>query len=587
MLSQRADWFSGVGAVMARWGMPLLVAAYVLSSVPLIATKPSTFDEVHVFSFDEYNICRQADFLLHTRSLIAHPANAVFPNSCDPFPYGQFYLLLIAVPLLIVQTVVTVSERMVIDWAVLVLVLSGAVTLGMLYKTCRRLYAPAYGLLAVLLLMLTPDFRRWSLEIHPDLPQLALLTTSFYFTVRLYERSETLAGGYLRDLSLASIFAGAAMATKFNGLFLLPVIVFAYNRPFLRGLKASGVRRFLARNLQCGLVTAILFGATALVLSPCVVAHPQLLTKRFAQITDTTSGRLANLTSPASDVASPTASGPSRLQRTLSNLRYSNHTVVEDVLGYGVYPLCVLGLLLGLGRLLTRYATEIREARVLADLFNLGFLSYVLLLGYELVDGRLVPGYERYLLPALPTLLITGLRVPQALLRWKRLPAPLAVGLLAALLLVGQRDMWRRTHDEYLDRYRQREKGFFQVKYWVAEHIPRGSIIYTEAYILMPEEGYTIVRDYAVQSLPLMARSDYVITKTLQYQIYKDPSQWEIYKTARPQVVAAKQIYEQLESGALPNFKKLVQLSAGDRYAYDDMVAVYQNLSPPARQSSR
>ena len=571
---------SRVSGLVTRYGIYVLVATYVAINLPLVAAKPRTFDEVHAFSFDEYNICRQADFLLRTRSLTALPANAVFPNSCNPSPYGQLYLLLIAIPLLSLQALTAVSERMVIDWAVLVLLLSGALVLVMLYKTCRRLYPPAYGLLAVLLLMLTPDFLRWSTEIHPDLPQLALLVTSFYFGVRLHEDSQTLPGTGLVHLGLAAIFAGAAMATKFNGVFLLPVIVLAYNRPFAHGLKACGVRPFLTRNVQCGCVLATLFVATFLMLSPCFVAHPELVTNRFADITHLTTGRLSDVTTvtPAVDTQ------VSGLRQALSDLVYSNHTVAEDVLGYGVYLLCLIGLLLGLGRLAMRYSEEVQGPHALADLFNVGFLSYVLVLGYELIGGRLQPGYGRYLLPALPTLLISGLRAPQALLRWRRLPVSLAAGLVALGLVIGQRDMLRRAHGEYLDRYTQKEKGFFQVKSWVEAHIPRGAVIYTEAYILMPEEGYTILRDYAVQSLPLMAASDYVITKTLHYQIYRDPTQWEIYKTARPQVVAAKRIYELLQNNALPTFQKLVQLSAGDRHGYDDMVVVYKNLRPPPRR---
>jgi dolichyl-phosphate-mannose-protein mannosyltransferase len=566
----------GLEALTGRWGIAVVVAAYVLLNLPLIAVKPGGFDELWVFSFDEHNLCEQVQFLVRTRSLISLPAGAP-AFSCDPYPYGQLYFILVAVPLLVLQTFVPVSEHAIVVWATLVQVGSGAAVLLLLYALARRLYAPLHGLVAALLLAATPEFLRWSTEIHADLPQLALMMASFFFTVRLYERSETLPGSD-RDLVLASLFAGAAMATKYNGVFLLPVIALAYNRPFARGVRDVGVHRVVAHNVRCGAVMGGVFLGTFALVNPCFVAHPGLLERRIAEVAQLTWSRLFG-------IGRVTEGAPrgvlTFVARALSNIAFSNRTLAQSVLGWGTYLLCCAGLVLGLVRLVTRYADEVRRPRLLADVFSVGFFAYSLIAGYQLVDGRLIPAYGRYLLPVVPILLVSALRVVDLVLHAPGRGRLVAGAALAAVLVVGQAPLVRRAHEEWVARYFQKETGAYRVASWVTEHLPRGAVIYTEAYILMPKEGYTILRDYLVAHLGTMAVSDYVVTRTLDYDVYRSATSWEIAKRQHPKIDGAKQLHELLARDSLPMFTKIAEIPGSVRSGPGTTVVVYKNLHPP------
>jgi hypothetical protein len=266
-----------------------------------------------------------------------------------------------------------------------------------------------------------------------------------------------------------------------------------------------------------------------------------------------------------------------------ANLALSNYTFAHDVVGYGLWGLGALGVALGAWRLATPYRETVQRPIFLADLFAVGFLSYSFILGYGLVDGRLFPGYGRYLLPVIPMLLVSALRVVEVVRVSHRSGAhALAVGIAVALLIAQVPAIWS-TYGVFMQHYHRREQGFFQVASWVRANTPVAARIYTEDYIYVPSGPYGVKRDYAVSSLKEMEASDYVITKSLRYFVYSNPVSWRLYSVLYPQVIDARRIYELLETDALPRFRKVAEFSAGDRFGYDDRVIVYENVDGPRR----
>lgn len=545
----------------------LILATCLLLNLPIIKSKPETFDQVKVFSVDEYGICMGARFLVETRGFTdrgdpntAGPGGA--NKTCSTRPYGQLYSLLIAVPLIAAQALVTVDEAMVIRWAVLVLVISAIVVLWMTYAIAARLYGQWYGVLAATLVMLTPEFLRWSNEIHPDMPQLAALMVGFYFVVRTYEADDR--RRRLLYAGLASACAGVAMAAKFNGVFLLPAVVAAYNRGIIGDGSRASLLRFLYCNAGYGIICAVVFVAAFALCSPCLVANPDLAFEPFSRSASMSLGKATD--------------GLPIYERLLGILS-SNRVLAELTIGYGAYVLLLLAMGHMLWRMLNDRTEELRSPRILAEIYIVPFLTYSLVLGYGLTDGRLPAGYERYLLPVVPAMYISGLRIVAAVGRLQSRYRLGAVVTVVLALFAAQAPGIQRLASQHTAFRLRREMGFFKVHDWVLQNIPKGATIYTESYIYVPREDYFVLQEYAVNSLKLMRACDYVITKTLDYDLYSSPQRWQLYKDKRG-MAQSRRIYQFLEQGRLPGFERVALLSANGPSGGHDAVAVYRNIAP-------
>lgn len=551
-----------------------LAIAYVLLNIPLIASKPENFSQIAVFSLDEPLICVGALYSLHSGSFIDLGDPQSPGNGCSPFPYGQLYPLLLTAPIMGMEAFVDLTEsereRAIILSSVLVLIACGLVVLFMTYAAAARLYSPAYGLLAAGLMLATPEFLRFSNEIHPDVPQLAFLAAGFYFAIRLYE-SASIPSRRGLFTGLAAGCAGLAMAAKFNGFFLLPAIVVAYNSDFIVKRGAFNLSKFLNRNLAYGIGCLAVFAGVFVLCNPCYLAHPELAMEPFLRSADNSMATVNAVLSP--------------WQRLVAILK-SNLLVADSVVGYCAYALFLAGVIHLAWRLWTDGEEELRHPRILAEVYAVPFLLYSLLLGYGLTDGRLLPGYERYILPAVPMMYITALRVVAAGATAFPERRGAAAAIAALMLVLGQAPLLGHFVRQYRDFHLRKEMGFFAVHDWVTENIPKGAWIYTEKYIYVPEGRYRIAYDYAVNSEEEMRTADYVITKTLRYEIYSNPDRWVLYRQ-RPLVARSRDIYEKLERGELPGFERVALLSAGDVFGGNDAVAVYKNLNSPRATSPR
>lgn len=133
--------------------------------------------------------------------------------------YGLLYFNIALIPLLLANAFVQLSEQNIV---VVLRLLATAFAIGtsaITFLLARRYWGSWAGWLAGFLLAVVPiTFVRMSAVSHPDVPQLFFLVLSLYCCCRLGE------DGRKRWLMGASVFAALAFATKYSGVFLLPLI---------------------------------------------------------------------------------------------------------------------------------------------------------------------------------------------------------------------------------------------------------------------------------------------------------------------------------------------------------------------------
>jgi 4-amino-4-deoxy-L-arabinose transferase-like glycosyltransferase len=96
----------------------------------------------------------------------------------------------------------------------------GTATVYLVYQIGKEMFNQRVGLLAALLLSFSFLHAEHSHYITPEVPMTFWVALSFLYACRMFQRGET------KDYILASLFAGLAFATKYNGfLIFFPVVV--------------------------------------------------------------------------------------------------------------------------------------------------------------------------------------------------------------------------------------------------------------------------------------------------------------------------------------------------------------------------
>lgn len=175
------------------------------------------------------------------------------------FAYGALYHeagALVALP----AALDGLSQRDVLVALRLVSLAGGLATLVLTYLLGRSLFGAWAGVLAAALLALSSELATWSVTAHPDTLQLALLCGTLLVCAALVQRYRT------RTLLLAVLLAGLVFATKYLGLFLLPLIALAA----LAGLARTGPwgRSALNQLARDGALAAGVFAGTFLATNP-------------------------------------------------------------------------------------------------------------------------------------------------------------------------------------------------------------------------------------------------------------------------------------------------------------------------------
>ena len=249
--------------------LPVIIAFVLLVffSIPLIPIGTDDIRMADVFSADEALAAATLRYLYQNDTL-----------RLDTFSYGGLFYYL---PLLVLKVWGLLGD--VTDHVVLV-VLRGtclAAGLGCLWLTFRigRMVAGyGSGIMAVYLLLATPTFLRWSVETHPDLPQLFWMLCALQYAFALCS------GFTWKRLIISVLFTGLAAGTKYGGIFLLPVLVASVLLPTPDGPSlAIAWARLKDRKYQAAMVTIpVLFCAVFAVTNPYALFHFEAFKQHLA-----------------------------------------------------------------------------------------------------------------------------------------------------------------------------------------------------------------------------------------------------------------------------------------------------------------
>ena len=183
---------------------------YVWFTASLIPVAAEDIRMAGVFSIDEADITAEV-LRLYRVGLLAQPS----------FKYGSLYYYIPLIFLKVVGIVVPISEQMLI-WTMRAFgTAAGVGCIWMTWMVGKRVFSNVVGQIAAVFLAVNLTVLRWSVESHPDLPQLFFLVAGLYFAVRASQEAT------VRNALIAAVFAGFAFGTKYSGLFLIPVIALA------------------------------------------------------------------------------------------------------------------------------------------------------------------------------------------------------------------------------------------------------------------------------------------------------------------------------------------------------------------------
>ncbi|MFX0199137.1 MAG: ArnT family glycosyltransferase [Candidatus Hodarchaeota archaeon] len=186
----------------------LVTVYFVWFAWPLVWTASENIRIVSVFNADE------AHHLQMIRdAIINRNPRLEFGN------YGHLYFNIALLPLFLTAYVTQISEQHIIIVLRLVPCVFAIATIIATFVLTRRYLGRFAAWLAATLLAIVPlKFLELSVVSHPDVPQLFFLLLGVYFCCRFVEQED------FRWLIWSSACAGLAFATKYGGVFLLPII---------------------------------------------------------------------------------------------------------------------------------------------------------------------------------------------------------------------------------------------------------------------------------------------------------------------------------------------------------------------------
>lgn len=196
--------------------------------------------------------------------------------------YGHAYFNAVLLPLTAVQQFAPVSDQQIIVTLRLVSLLFAVGTVGATYVLARHVLGRPLAFVAAGLLAVVPvTFLRYGLLARADVMQLFFLVIGLYATIRLA------ASGSRRWLWAAVVAAGLACATKYSGLFLLPLIWAVMLATIYAGQFTP--RTFLSDTTFRRGLRVVLAGGAAGALLVALLFTPDLIAALF-----TTDGQLAD-----------------------------------------------------------------------------------------------------------------------------------------------------------------------------------------------------------------------------------------------------------------------------------------------------
>ncbi|MDP6778367.1 MAG: glycosyltransferase family 39 protein, partial [Candidatus Latescibacteria bacterium] len=439
-----------------------------------------------------------------------------------------------------------VAEQAVVVVMRLVCVAAGLGCLWLVYRIGSEAFARSTGLVAAALIVINPVFLRWAVEIHPDLPQLFWVLLSLLWCTRLC-RCFSLPGAVL-----ASLCAGLALATKYSGVFLLPLIAGALlfapgdGRPVLRGV---GGRIRDRRRLLALVLVPVVFAAVFLATNPYAWVHYETFLSDVAFERDHLG---------FGHVFRADRAGLDWLVRLAELVGIANGVVLA------LYVCVIIWLHLS-GR--RRLAGE----RILLLIWIGGFTGYLIL-----TANLQAP---RHLLPVLPPALLflaEGYREVWRLAesRWPRAPwLPIVFSLVLAGLSWGRvSDSVRMFGDK---RGREGQNPEIAVGRWIGKAFSDTMSVIYDAYAYVPGRFERAYRTFG-QTYPVVNhfRPDLLVVREAIASRFADPDDAQRAQMGAEAFLDRHYFYRYLEDGRIPTY---------DVVRDSGRVAVYRRRAPETK----
>jgi hypothetical protein len=186
---------------------------------------------------------------------------------------GLLYANLALAPLFVARHITSVSQQAIIIVLRLWSVLFAAATVILAFIFSLRYFGRAAAWLAALfLLTMSFEFIRMSVVAHSDTAQVFFMLLALYFCCRFAET------GKAQQLALASAAAGFAFASKFAGIFLLPILAVVVLLRAANAGRLPGTSVMNAPHPRLKLFLPIMVGMACLALA--VLASPEMA-RRF------------------------------------------------------------------------------------------------------------------------------------------------------------------------------------------------------------------------------------------------------------------------------------------------------------------
>ena len=234
--------------------MCLLSVVYICLMGLLLSVGADDLRMVNVFSIDESDI-------------VAHVWNLYVTNfdTVPSFKYGGLFYLVPVGMMHVWALFFDMSEKVAIIAVRLYCGLAGVGCLWMVYALGRFVFSGWVGILGALMMAINPTFFRWTVESHPDVPQLFFLLLGLFSICRYTQFPSP------KLIALASLGAGLAFATKYAGIFLMPVLGLAIYISVYSGslIAPFGLRTFWG---HLGIAVGV-FVVVFVLTTPFVVTH--------------------------------------------------------------------------------------------------------------------------------------------------------------------------------------------------------------------------------------------------------------------------------------------------------------------------
>ncbi len=525
-------------ATVHRTLLGLLGALYLGFGLSLIPIGADDIRMVDAFSADE------ADILWQVRHLYAKGI-----TETPSFTYGGALYYPLVIGLHTVDLVGAVTERTIVLALRGLCVLAGLGCLWLTYRIGCLVFHPSAGLVAVFLLVVTPTFLRWTVDGHPDLPQLFWLLAALW-TCCLLCRSYR-----LKYLALASVFAGLAFGTKYGGGFLLPVIAAAVLLPNEEGeVDLWGVRDRLGKAKTWGALVAIpiVFALTFVATNPHALIHLDVFRRTMADY---------------------------------QAIMTFGHMYPEDpqgllwlgILGNQLGPIHtgVLSVTLVVAGVLALRRKWLAGDRGILLLWCAVFLGYLILI----VHLR----RPRHLLPIMPCLLLftaEGYRLLARGLLERTLRQPVmryCLPLFLVALCWGQLNGAHRVYEDRQLRLENRAEDMALGR-WLAEEVPRHTSIIYDAYAYVPPKFRRTYRTFGQTcAMANHFQPDLLVVRDAIAGRYRDAGNADRVRIGKDLYMDRHHFYRYLQEGRFPEYQLLRDLGP---------IAVYQRTNPPRAAST-